>query len=152
MTNKRDWDRFVRQAGSRSKFPVALSEHFNSAKTDLFNMWLDSGKCWTKTSMMVERANEAKNKSTKGWEAIQGRDLRAKYSEEKFNKLVQLRKEQGLYYEDPDFEGDLDEPQQHLEKPFLFYLATCSSNLEYKLFIYLCIYIYHIYHFILIYM
>ena len=72
--------------------------------------------------MMVERANEAKNKSTKGWEAVQGRDLRAKYPEEKFQKLVQLRKEQGLYYEDPDFEGDLDESQHNLEQ-LLSYLA-----------------------------
>lgn len=122
MTHKRDWGQFVRQTGNRSKFPVQLADHYTNSKTDLFGMWLDSGKSWSKTCMMVERANEAKNKSTKGWEAVQGRDLRAKYPEEKFQKLVQLRKEQGLYYEDPDFEGDLDESQHNLEQ-LLSYLA-----------------------------
>lgn len=109
MTHKREWDQYVRQAANRSKFPVALASHYATNKTELFGMWLDSGKCWKETVMAVERANELRNQSIQGWQAIQGKVLRDKYSPEKFQRLIETRKSQGLYYEDKDFPGDDDE-------------------------------------------
>ena len=99
----------MRAAANRAKFPVCLADHFANSRTDLFNMWLEAGKDWDKTKVVVERSQEARNKSPKGWSAIQGKTLREKYSAEKFEMLVNKRKSQGLFYEDDDFPGDLDE-------------------------------------------
>ena len=43
-TNKREWDSFSRACQDRKKFPVALAEHLQKDKTDLFNLWLTNGK------------------------------------------------------------------------------------------------------------
>lgn len=66
---------------------------------------------WEKTKVLVQRSQEARNKSSKGWSAVQGKTLREKYSPEKFEMLVNKRRSQGLFYEDDDFPGDLDEAQ-----------------------------------------
>ena len=52
---------------------------------------------------------EAKNTSKQGWKAVQGKELRGKYDETKFTKLITSRRDAGLFYEDPDFPGDVDE-------------------------------------------
>lgn len=123
MTHKREWDQFARQAANRSKFPVALSSIYAANKTDLFAMWLDSGKSWSKTEMAVERANELRNQSIQGWHAVQGKTLKQQFSEDKFNRLVETRKSQGLFYEDSDFPGDIDEAQ------FLYFkINFCCGN------------------------
>ncbi len=121
--DKQDWDQFVRQAANRAKFPVALSSIYASNKTDLFGMWLDSGKSWTQTVMAVERANELKNQSIQGWHAVQGKTPKGQFSDEKFKRLVGTRKSQGLYYEDADFPDDIDEAQ------FLYFkINFCCGN------------------------
>ena len=106
MTNKPEWDAFVRSAANRKKFPVSLAETFNSQKVELFNMWLDSGKDWSRTKLQVERQNEMRNQSIKGWTAIQGKVLKEKLGEEKWKTVLAKRKASGLFYEDDDFPGD----------------------------------------------
>ncbi|CAK9040577.1 unnamed protein product [Durusdinium trenchii] len=109
VTNKRDWDKFCRQASCRSKFPVALSEHFVNNKLDLFNLWLDNNKSWEKCKVEVERRAELEHQSVRGWEAVQGKDLKKRYTEEKYEALVKSRKAAGLWYQCDDFPDDPDE-------------------------------------------
>lgn len=42
---------------------------------------------------------------------MQGKEFKAKYSEEKWQKILHSRKAAGLYYEDEDFPGDDDDPR-----------------------------------------
>ena len=100
---------FVRGVQSKKKFPCQLADYYNSSKVELFNLWLDAKCDWEETKLAVERKMEAKNTSKQGWKAVQGKDLRDKYDEDKFTKLTNSRREAGLYYEDPDFPGDVDE-------------------------------------------
>lgn len=73
---------------------------------------MDCEKDWQKTVLHVERAHEARNKTTKGWTAIQGKELRKRFHDDaKFGALVAKRQSQGLFYEDEDFPGDVDETQ-----------------------------------------
>ena len=106
MTNKREWDKFCRQA--KSKMPNNLSDYYQSSKVELFNMWLDSGKDWQACQVVVERNQEQKNVTQRGWTAIQGKELAKRYSKEKWEVVKQKRKAAGLYYEDEDFPGDDD--------------------------------------------
>ena len=65
---------------------------------------------WDACKVEVARRAECKNSSLSGWEAVQGSDLRKRYEHapEKFEKLIAKRREQNLFYEDPDFPGDPD--------------------------------------------
>ena len=109
-THKREWDQFVRTAISKGKMPVALSDYCRTNKLDLFNMWLDSDKSWDKVKLQVERKTQGTDTTKKGWEAVQGKELRKRFDdEEKFKKLIASRKSAGMYYEDEDFPGDDDE-------------------------------------------
>ena len=74
-------------------------------------MWMDSGKDWAETTMTLERKNKLKNQSVKGYEAIQGKELRKRFADDsaKFDRLVAQRKLTGMYYEDDDFPNDDDE-------------------------------------------
>ena len=108
VSNKREWDTFMRQTSGK-KFPLALADYLQSNKTDLFNFWMDSDKDWKKVELKVQRSVENENTSTKGWEAVQGKILRQKFTEEKFQKLITARKASGLWYEDEDFPADDDE-------------------------------------------
>ena len=103
----------MRAVQNRSKFPVGLADYFASNKTDLFQLWLQSGRDWQKTELAVKRVVEARNTATKGWVAKQGRELKQALGEEKFKKIAASRKASGLYYEDEDFPGDEDE--SHLQ-------------------------------------
>ena len=108
MTNKREWDVFNRQA--KSRMPIALNSMFISQKQDLFGLWLDSQQDWQKCALEVERRQTQENISTRGWRAEQGKTIKQRYSQEKYEALCKTRISQGLYYEDPDFPGDQDEP------------------------------------------
>ena len=88
---------------------MQLAEFYSTSKTELFNFWLDSGRDWSKCVLKVQRAVQARNRATKGWEAIQGKEIRKKMSEEKFLKVVEARKAAGLFYEDEDFPGDVED-------------------------------------------
>ena len=48
-------------------------------------------------------------RALRGGLQYKGKTLREKYSPEKFEMLVNKRRSQGLFYEDDDFPGDLDE-------------------------------------------
>ena len=108
MTNKREWDVFNRQA--KSRMPIALNSMFLSQKQDLFGLWLDSQQDWQKCALEVERRQTQENISTRGWRAEQGKTIKQRYSQERYEALCKTRISQGLYYEDPDFPGDQDEP------------------------------------------
>lgn len=109
MTNKKEYDRFSTQLKA-GKLPVAVSEYAQSNRLELFNIWMESGGSWESCRMHVERAQQQVNSSTKGWAAVQGKELRKRFpDEEKFNKVVQRRKEQGLFYEDDLFPSDVDD-------------------------------------------
>ncbi|CAK9008792.1 unnamed protein product [Durusdinium trenchii] len=108
-THKAQWDKFCREALSRSKFPAELSEYYNTKKTELFNIWMDSGMNWSSCKLAVDRQVSQRNVASKGWHAVQGKTLRQQYTSEKFEKLIQERQKQGLWYEDDLFPGDLDE-------------------------------------------
>ncbi len=94
------------------KFPVALASYCetSSGKLDLFNLWCDSDRDWDSVKLEVERRAELKNTTKKGFEAIQGKELRQKLTPEKFTQLVASRRASGMFYEDEDFPGDEDEP------------------------------------------
>ena len=98
----------MRQISSR-RMPTELSDYFANHKVELFNMWLNSNKSWDQTTLMVRRSMECRNTTTKGWEAVQGKTLKGKYSEAKFQQIVKSRRESGLFYEDEDFPNDDDE-------------------------------------------
>ena len=109
MTHKKEWDSFVRQA--RTKMPMGLNDMYTSSKQELFSMWLDQGKDWSACSLEVERRQEQQNVAKRGWQAVQGKVLKTRYSPEKWEQVLKSRKAQGLYYEDEDFPGDDDDPR-----------------------------------------
>ena len=97
---------------SKSKLPASLSQYHKSNRTELFNFWLDSGKDWGQTALRVERHMEGKNSTTRGWHAVQGKELRKRFSdEEKYKKLISARRQAGMYYQDDDFPDDDEETQ-----------------------------------------
>ena len=71
MTNKKEWDSFVR---SKGRFKV--HEYYSANKVECFNMWLDSQKCWDTVAIKVERMHSESVESTKGWVAQQGKDIK----------------------------------------------------------------------------
>ena len=97
---------------SSKKFPVSLASYCetSSGKVDLFNLWCDSSRDWDSVKVEVERRTELRNKTKKGFEAVQGKVLRQKLTESKFSQLVASRRASGMFYEDEDFPGDEDEP------------------------------------------
>lgn len=92
-----------------SKVPANLSDYCRNNKTELFNMWLDSNKSWEEVKLKLSRKVEGTNSTKKGWEAVQGKELRKRYDDsEKYQKLIASRKATGMFYEDDDFPGDDD--------------------------------------------
>eukprot|EP00913_Durusdinium_trenchii_P023260 g21838.t1 len=109
VTNKREWDTFCRQAKSKGKMPVELSDMFVSQKTELFNLWLDSNYSWKECALAVERQRREVAESKRGWKAVQGKELKKQYTPEKWQKLRDKRIQQGLVYKDDDFGSDEEE-------------------------------------------
>lgn len=93
---------------------MALSEFAQTNKLELFNIWLDKNGDWDQCNLEVERQHVTKNETTRGWRAVQGKELRSKYTPEKFDALVKSRTDAGLFYEDTDFPGDIDESKPNL--------------------------------------
>ena len=106
VTNKRDWDTFVR---SKGRFKV--HDYFQSSKLECFNMWLDSGKDWDQVALEVERIHSNEVKAKRGWVAVQGTKLIKQRGEEKARKIINARREQGQFYPDEDFPEDHDAPR-----------------------------------------
>lgn len=111
MTHKKEWDQFIRQATGRAKTSTVLADHIATGKVELFNMWMDSGKNWSQCTMTLERRNTMRNQSVKGYEAVQGKELRKRFADnpEKFDRLIAQRKSTGMFYQDEDFPGDDDD-------------------------------------------
>ncbi|CAK8988087.1 Uncharacterized protein SCF082_LOCUS1242 [Durusdinium trenchii] len=110
VTNKKEWDVFSRQA--KTKMPVELNDAYQQNKNDLFNMWLDNGaneQSWSHCVLEVKRKQKETNEAKKGWQAIQGKVLKQRYSEEKWEKVKKKRLESGVFYLDDDFPDDEDE-------------------------------------------
>ena len=61
--------------------------------------------------MTLERRNTMRNQSVKGYEAVQGKELRKRFADnpEKFDRLIAQRKSTGMFYQDEDFPGDDDD-------------------------------------------
>lgn len=104
MSNKKDYDNFCRQA--KTKMPAQLNELYLAKKQEVFNMWLDCGMDWDRCCMEAERKHQQRNVAMRGWRAMQGKELKKLYSEEKYKALITKRKEQGLFYEDDEFKND----------------------------------------------
>lgn len=91
----------------------------SSGKLDLFNLWCDSSRCWDAVKVEAERKTMLKNRSKKGFEAIQGKVLKERLTAEKFAQIVASRKSTGVYYEDDDFPGDDDDSRLTIRNDFV---------------------------------
>lgn len=105
-THKAEWDQFMRQVTSRKVFPKKLTGEFKANKTDLFNVWMDSGKDWQKTELMVEGKQTNEVLSRKEMVAVKAKKIIEEYGDEKGKALIKRRREAGLYYEDEDWPTD----------------------------------------------
>ena len=119
VTNKKEWDTFTRQA--KTKMPILLNDSYQNNKTELFNMWLDSDFSWSACALAVERKHQESNAAKKGWKAIQGKELKQRYTPEKWEQVKNRRLEQGLYYKDDDFPDDDDDEAWQHPSPVIFH-------------------------------
>ena len=102
-----------------------MYDYFQQNKVELFNCWLDNEQSWDKCKIMVDRIHEQQNESKRGWISMQGRDIKARYPAQKATQIIESRKSEGLYYEDPDFPGDDDDTKFiHLVR-FTMYRCMC---------------------------
>ena len=108
-THKREWDQFCRSACTRN-FPMSLAPMYQSSKLDLFSLWLDGSKDWKKVTYEVERTVQSRNLNRKQWQAQKGRTILQDYGGAKGTKILEARKAAGLWYPDPDFPEDSEEP------------------------------------------
>ena len=105
MSDKAAWDAFNRNA--RTKMPHSLADHYSANKTELFNLWLDSGRDWSKVELSAERIQQQRSISSRGYEAIQGKELRKRYADEaKYKAVIASRRQSGMFYQDDDFPDD----------------------------------------------
>jgi len=104
MTNKRDWDSFVR---SKGRFKV--HDYYQNNRIDCFNMWLDYDKDWDRVSLAVERLHRQETESKQGLVAVQGKTIKQTHSLEKAESIMESRKSSGLWYQSEDFPDDPDE-------------------------------------------
>ncbi|CAK9025439.1 unnamed protein product, partial [Durusdinium trenchii] len=107
VTHKAEYDKFSRQCLDRKKFPVSLAPHYMKDKLDVFRAWLQASEQWDAVEVIYERRAERRSK-----------DLYHKYPKEKADGLMRKLKEKGMWYYDPDFDGDEEE---------IFYYA-CEGN------------------------
>ena len=118
VTHKAEYDKFSRQCLDRKKFPVSLAPHYMKDKLDVFRAWLQASEQWDAVEVIYERRAERRSKSKKSRAALKARDLYHKYPKEKADGLMRKLKEKGMWYYDPDFDGDEEE---------IFYYA-CEGN------------------------
>ena len=104
MTHKRDWDAFV-----RSKEFHRYSDYAITAKQEVFTFWVNSDRNWTDTHLHAERIHQEKNEAERGWDSMRGKDIKARYGNEKGERLMNTRRTQGWWYEDADFPEDADD-------------------------------------------
>lgn len=124
VSHKKEWDNFCRTA--KSKMPIQLNEMYATQKQELFNLWMDCDKSWSKCTFEIDRRQQVSNTASRGWTSIQGKELKLKYSEEKWEQIKRKRKEQNLYYPDDDFPDDDDETWTNLSTSLLFPVLVFS--------------------------
>ena len=107
----------------RSKERFRVHDFYTTNRLELFDMWLDSGKNWDSVVLQVQRKHETSHASKSGWEAKKGRTIKAEMGETKGAELIKIRTEAGMYYTDPDFPDDDNEPYPYLVESFFF---VCS--------------------------
>ena len=108
-TNKREWDKFTREATNKRTFPTSLCGAYRRSKVCLFNTWLENDMSWEATEIAVERSQETKNLCRNQMEGVQAKELKSRYGEEKAGKIMAVRRAQGLYYPDDSFGDDPEE-------------------------------------------
>lgn len=70
--------------------------------------------------MEFERRAESRNTATRKRAGTKARDIMKQYPKEKAEALIKKLKEKGMYYFDPDFENDQEDP-----KGLYFQLPKC---------------------------
>ena len=105
-------------------------------QTDLIysTFWLDNGGDWDATKVQVERTQSQKNSTVNGWRAVQGKELRPKYTPEKFAQLVASRRAAGLFYKDDDFPDDEDDAYLTLAHNWGIPIYCCGNKKSYTVF------------------
>lgn len=78
-------------------------------KNEMFTFWVDSGRNWSETQLYAERIHQEQTEAERGFDSMRGKDIKVKYGADKGQKLINARKTQGWWYEDPDFPGDEDD-------------------------------------------
>jgi len=86
-----------------------VHSYFQQNKLECFNLWLDCDKSWDRTKLKVQRIQEQSNESKKGWHSVQGKTIKAQFSAEKAEQIIQSRTNAGMYYDCEDFPGDVDD-------------------------------------------
>ncbi len=81
-----------------------------------------------RVKIVLDRRVEAINRVRTGREGKKKRELEAKYPPEKVEKLTQLLRSKGMWYWDPDFEGDEEDSGTTFQN--LFYLTVCQIILK----------------------
>ena len=79
---------------------------YKKNKVELFNLWLDSGRDWDQTCILVERSQSNLNLNRKEWKGVKAKDLKAQFGEAKALEIIAKRQESGMWYKDEDFPSD----------------------------------------------
>ena len=117
-TNKKEWDKFIRQSMNKNLFPPRLAAAFVKQKNELFNMWLDTGEDWDAVACEAERKNQTSTLNRNQWQAVQAREVIQKYGKERGTEIIEKRKAASLYYLDEDFPDDPMDPRDLFQQGF----------------------------------
>ena len=94
------------EVGDKKKFPVALTNKFQTDKQDLFYMWKDANGDWGEVLLRVERTAAKYTKAKAKEQKCKVMDLvRWGYSQEDAEKIRDLKMAQGLAEYDKMFPG-----------------------------------------------
>ena len=105
-TMKTEWAVFMRQVQNKKVFPQKLTGELMRDKTNLFGLWLDSGRDWEKTTITAERRHSTSTLARKEMQAIKAKHILESLGAEKGKAIIQKRKDAGLYYLDEDWPDD----------------------------------------------
>ena len=77
---------------------------------------MDAGKDWDKCRLIMKRTHASENEALSGWIAKTGKDLVTEFGQAKADKLMEKRREAGLYYDHEDFPDDPLEQFYYMRK------------------------------------
>lgn len=78
----------------------------------------------------MERLHKQQHESKRGWITVQGKELKKSHDPDKLEKLIQLRKSTGMWFESEDFPGDDDDTCLFLKN--IFDLEPAKQKLQKK--------------------